>query len=103
MRRDLAFGWEKIGDVHRQQGEFDDALRCFNQSYEFYQANRREFPEKGAFARDLTVGLQKLGGIYVELENWDVAAQHFRQGLEVMAESRKRLKMFSNHAIDRSS
>ena len=80
---DLAAGYERVGDIQRQQGDLAAALKSFRARHDIVSALVRAEPGNAEWQRDLSVSFNKIGETLAEQGDMAAALQSFASALAI--------------------
>jgi tetratricopeptide (TPR) repeat protein len=72
-----------VGDVHRAQLQWQDALACYQESLQVCRQIVAEFGKTPKSLRDLSVSLERVGNVWAAQRQWQDALACYQESLQV--------------------
>jgi tetratricopeptide (TPR) repeat protein len=82
-QRDLSVSHERVGDVLRDQGDLDGALRDYRESLAIRERLAAGDPANAVWQRDLSVSHNKVGDVLLAQGDLDGALRDYRESLAI--------------------
>ncbi len=83
VRYDLGLAQYRLGEIHRELGDFADAEGALTKAVELLGELVRDQPEVAAYQRDLAASYAALGSVHFDAGQWDKAEAAFEQALAI--------------------
>ena len=83
VQRDLSISFNKVGDILKEQGDLDGALRSYRDDLQIAQRLAQADPSSAQAQRDLSVSFDNVGNILKEQGDLDGALRSYKDSLQI--------------------